>query len=182
MMAHYLSGYMDVRVAIAALAIPQDADYYASRIPSPYDSQIGRGVRAFSEASPGRQAALREAVDDERAGLLVAWSERMAAIAVRLDSDRPLVLGLVGLTLAAEADGGEAYLAAPLHRRSAEKLGSDADRLFDEAAGATDLMGARWLRDAREMEEQPEDSGYVEDSDEDGFRYLRTADVLRRWP
>jgi hypothetical protein len=173
---------MDVLLAIEALDVPAGAGYYRSRIPSPYDSQIARAVRAFSDATPGRQAALREAVDGDRADLLVAWSERVAALAVRLDSERPLVIGLVGLTLAAEADGGEAYLAAPLHRRSAEKLGVDPGRLFDEAAGATDLPGARWLRDAREMEEQPEDAGYVEDSDEDGFRYLRTADVLRRWP
>jgi hypothetical protein len=101
-------------------------------------------------------------------------------MAVRLDSSRPLVLGLVGLSIADEAGEGEALLVAPLHRRSAEKLDADPDRLFDEAAGLTDLIGARWLRDARDSDDQVEDAGYVEHQDEDGFRYLRAAGVTRR--
>jgi hypothetical protein len=53
-------------------------------------------------------------------------------------------------------------------------------RLFDEAAGLSDLPGARWLREARDSDDQVEDAGYVEDSDADGFRYMRTAGALRR--
>ena len=104
----------------------------------------------------------------------------MASLAVRLDSPRPLVLGLVALGLADEAGDGEALLVAPLHRRSAEKLGADAFRLFDEASGMSDLAGARWLEDARDADDEVEDTGYVEDEDEDGFRYLRTAGASRR--
>src|SRR5215208_8439500 len=111
---------------------------------------------------------------------LIPWGERVAALAVRLDSPRPLVLGLVGLSVADEAGEGEALLVAPLHRRSAEKLDADADRLFDEAAGLTDLIGARWLADARDSDDQVEDAGYVEHFGEDGFRYLRAAGVTRR--
>ena len=44
----------------------------------------------------------------------------------------------------------------------------------------TDLAGARWLRDARDSDDQVEDTGYVEDGDGDDFRYLRTAGALRR--
>ena len=75
-------------------------------------------------------------MDHDRSDLLCAWSERVAALAVRLESPRPLVLGLVGLSLADETGDGEALLVAPLHRRSAEKLDADPMRLFDEAAGA----------------------------------------------
>jgi hypothetical protein len=52
--------------------------------------------------------------------------------------------------------------------------------LFDEAAGIADLPGARWLRDARDSDDQVEDAGYVEDGDADEFRYLRTAGAARR--
>ena len=90
------------------------------------------------------------------------------------------VLGLVALSVADEAAAGEALLVAPLHRRSADKLDADADRLFDEAAGLTDLIGARWLRDARDSDEQVEDAGYIEHFGEDGFRYLRAAGISRR--
>jgi hypothetical protein len=171
---------MDVRDALAMLDLPRSDAYYDGAIPSPEDSSIARAVRAFSEADPGWQAVFRDAFDHDRADLLCAWSERVAALAVRLDSERPLVIGLVGLSVADEVSAGEAMLIAPLHRRSAEKLDVDADRLFDEAAGMTDLIGARWLRDARDSADQVEDSGYVEHVDEDGFRYLRAAGITRR--
>jgi len=171
---------MDAADALASLDLPRGERYYDQRIPCPDDSRIGRAVKAFSAARPIWQAAFREAIDLDRADLLCAWSERMAALAVRLDSPRPLVLGLVALSLADETGDGEALLVAPLHRRSAEKLGADPIRLFDEAAGVTDLAGARWLREARDSEDELEDTGYVEDADADGFRYLRTAGALRR--
>jgi hypothetical protein len=171
---------MDVRDAIAMLDLPHAAGYYDDAIPCAEDSEIARAVNAFSEAEPLWQAAFRDGVDQDRADLLCAWSERVAALAVRLDSARPVVIGLVGLSLADDGAAGEAMLIAPLHRRSAEKLDSDADRLFDEAAGLTDLIGARWLRDARDSADQVEDSGYVEHGGDDGFRYLRAAGVTRR--
>jgi hypothetical protein len=171
---------METSDALASLDLPRDERYYERRIPCAEDSRIGRAVKAFSSAAPVWQAAFRESIDLDRADLLCAWSERMAALAVRLDSPTPLPLGLVALSLADETADGEALLVAPLHRRSAEKLGVDPIRLFDEAIGLTDLAGARWLRDARDSDDQLEDTGYVEDDDGDGFRYLRTAGVTRR--
>jgi hypothetical protein len=171
---------MDVRDALTILELPRGDGYYDNPIPCAEDSAIARAVKAFTDASPSRQAAFRESMDADRADLLCAWSERVAALAVRLDSPRPLVLGLVGLSLADEAGEGEALLVAPLHRRSAEKLDADPDRLFDEAAGLTDLIGARWLADARDSADQVEDAGYVEHADDDGFRYLRAAGIARR--
>jgi hypothetical protein len=171
---------MDMSDALATLDLPRGERYYDQRIPCGEDERIARALKAFSAAPPVWQAAFREAIDLDRADLLCAWSERIAALAVRLDSARPLVLGLVALSLADETGDGEALLVAPLHRRSAEKLGADAIRLFDEAAGLTDLAGARWLRDARNSEDEIEDTGYVEDEDADGFRYLRTAGAGRR--
>src|SRR3954453_4758901 len=135
---------MDVRYALSMLDLPRPESYYDADIPCAEDEQIARAAKAFSAAAPAWQAAFRDAVDHDRADLLCAWSERVAALAVRLDSTRPLVLGLVGLSVADEAAAGEALLIAPLHRRSTEKLDADADRLFDEAAGMTDLLGARW--------------------------------------
>ena len=163
----------DVREQLERLGIPGGGSYYRSRIPCPEDSQIGRAIHAFAEATPREQAAFRAGIDRNRAGLLQVWSERMAALGVRLDSQKPLVQGLVGLSLAQGDDDHEALLVAPLHRRSAEKLGVDPGRVFDEAAGRTDLAGARWLAEMRDSEDQPEDAGYVEDDDGEGFRYER---------
>ena len=169
-----------MRTELSRLQAPGGGGYYRSRIPCAEDSEIARAINAFSESTPREQAAFRAGIDRTRAGLLQVWSERIAALAVRLDSPKPLVLGLVGLSLAQADDDHEALLVAPLHRRSADKLDVDADRLFDEAAGLTDLIGARWLRDARDSDEQVEDAGYVEHFGEDGFRYLRAAGISRR--
>src|SRR5215213_5649621 len=122
---------MDLHETLALLELRGGEGYYRSRIPGAEDERVGRAVAAFAAATPACQAAIRDAIDEDRAGLLRAWSERLASLAVRLDSQAPLVQGLVGLSLAHGADPGESLLVAPLHRRSAEKLGVDADRVFD---------------------------------------------------
>ena len=171
---------MDTFDALASLDLPHGEPYCDRRIPCADDTRIGRALKAFGAAPPVWQATFRDAIDLDRADLLCVWSERIAALAVRLDSPRPLALGLVALSLADEAGDGEALLVAPLHRRSAAKLGAGPLRIFDEAAGLTDLVGARWLRDARDSGDELEDTGYVEDADGDGFRYVRTAGTIRR--
>ena len=170
----------DVRTELSRLELPGGGGYYRSRIPCAEDSEIARAISAFTEATPREQAQFRAGIDRGRAGLLQVWSERLAALAVRLDSSELLVQGLVGLSLAQAEGDHEALLIAPLHRRSAEKLGVDAGRIFDEAAGRTDLAGARWLAEQRDSDEQPEDAGYVEDDDGEGFRYERDGGVERR--
>ena len=157
------------------LDMPPGEGYYRSRIPCPEDERVARVVRAFSESSPGRQAVFREAVDGVRAGLLLVFSERMAALAVRMESAQPIVQGLVAASLAQEGDPREALAVPALHRRRAEILGLDTLRLFDEAAGRTDLSGAHWLRDVRDADESPEDVGYEEADDGEGFRYERAV-------
>ena len=160
---------MDLHETLKLLDLPGGDAYHRSRIPNRCHSRVGRAVASFTAASPGGQAALREAIDEDRAGLLRAWSERLAALGVRLESQGPLVQGLVALSLAQEADGGEALLVAPLHRRSAEKLGLDADRVFDAACGRTDPVGARWLRAARDCRPPARGPGCIEDEARDGF-------------
>src|ERR1044072_4101024 len=134
---------MDVRDALAMLELPRIDGYYDSSIPNAEDSHIARSVRAFTEADPVWQAAFRDAIDNDRADLLCAWSERVAALSVRLDSERPIVLGLIGLSLDDEAAAGESMLIAPLHRRSAEKLDVDGDRRVGEGAGGGGPMRGR---------------------------------------
>lgn len=166
---------MDLRQLLGTLDMPPGDGYYRSRIPCPEDEAVARVVRAFSESSPGRQAVFRDAVDGVRAGLLLVFSERMAAMAVRMDSGEAIVQGLVAASVAQEGDPREALAVPALHRRSAEILGMDTVRLFDEAAGRTDLSGAHWLRDVRDADDSPEDVGYEEADDGEGFRYERAV-------
>src|SRR3954447_20697687 len=146
---------MDLRDLLAQLDLPPGDHYYRARIPCREDEQLARVVRAFSEASPGRQAVFREAIDGMRAGLLLVFSERVAALGVRFESSEPLVQGLVAASLAQEGDPREALAVPALHRRSAELLGLDGGRVFDEAAGRTDLSGARRLPGRRAAAGRP---------------------------
>ncbi|HEX6027003.1 MAG TPA: hypothetical protein VFZ00_33705, partial [Solirubrobacter sp.] len=110
---------MDLRQLLGTLDMPPGDGYYRSRIPCPEDEAVARVVRAFSESSPGRQAVFRDAVDGVRAGLLLVFSERMAAMAVRMDSGEAIVQGLVAASVAQEGDPREALAVPALHRRSA---------------------------------------------------------------
>src|SRR4051794_4605434 len=98
---------MDLRELLGMLDMPPGEGYYRSPIPCPEDERVARVVRAFSESSPGGQAVFREAVDGVRAGLLLVFSERMAALAVRMESAQPVVQGLVAASLAQEGDPRE---------------------------------------------------------------------------
>src|SRR3954447_15849184 len=97
---------MELHETLKLLDLPRGDAYHRSRIPNAHDTRVGRAVAAFSAASPGGQAAIREAIDDDRAGLLRAWSERLAALGVRLESQSPLVQGLLALSLGPEGHGG----------------------------------------------------------------------------
>src|SRR4051795_841424 len=126
---------MDLRELLGMLDMPPGEGYYRSRIPCPEDERVAKVVRAFSESSPGRQAVFREAVDGVRAGLLLVFSERMAALAVRMESAQPIVQGLIAASLAQEGDPREALAVPALHRRSAEILDIDTGGVFRRGAG-----------------------------------------------
>src|SRR5262245_5260428 len=163
---------MDLRELLGMLDMPPGEGYYRSRIPCPEDERVARVVRAFSESSPGRQAVFGEAVEGLCAGLQRVFSELLAG---RVEIVEPIAQGLVAASLAQEGDPREALAVPALHRRSAEILSADTIRLFDEAAGRTDLAGAHWLRDVRDAEDSPEDVGYEEADDGEGFRYERAV-------
>src|SRR3954453_10853223 len=150
---------MDLRDLLAQLDLPPGDHYYRARIPCREDEQVARVVRAFSEASPGRQAVFREAIDGMRAGLLLVFSERVAALAVRLESSEPLVQGLIAASLAQEGDPREALAVPALHRRSAELLGLDGGRVFDEGARRAAFFPARWLAAGRRRGRSPWEMG-----------------------
>src|SRR3954462_4532468 len=151
---------MDLRELLGMLDMPPGEGYYRSRIPCPEDERVARVVRAFSESSPGRQAVFREAVDGVRAGLLLVFSERMAALAVRMESAQPVVQGLIAASLAQEGDPREALAVPALHRRSAEPLGVEPMRLFGGAPGPPDPRGPHRLARRPHPEQRPGDVGY----------------------
>lgn len=148
--------------------------YLAKRIPDPLDSEIASLVDTAREA--GGWADLRARVGQEHESLFRLFAERMASEAVRLGNVEPLEQALIALAAGGlERDSREAMLIVPLVYRSAELLGEDPARLFEEVAA---LLGGPTADTLRGFLQRPDRSigamGYIESNDEDGFRYRRT--------
>jgi hypothetical protein len=134
-----------------------------------------------SASPPGRQAVFREAVDGVRAGLLLVFSERMAALAVRMESAQPIVQGLIAASLAQEGDPREALAVPALHRRSARSWGSETvPPVRRGQRAAQNHFGAQQAADVATAEDPvPEDVGYEEPTTARAFRY---DDAVARQP
>ena len=154
------------------LDMPPGESYYRSRIPCPEDERVAKVVRAFSESSPGRQAVFREAVDGVRAGLLLVFSERMAALAVRMESAQPIVQGLVAARSPRRATRAR-HSPSPPCTAAAPRSSAWTPAPVRRGRRPDGPSGAHWLRDVRDAEDSPEDVGYEEADDGEGFRYER---------
>ncbi len=145
-------------------------------LPHERDKEIGRlvdhlGRRGFHGSG--------ETLDEQHGRVLREFAERMASLAVRRRSPEDLRLGLLALALAASVSRDirdEIVVMAPLWR-SAEILGLDPVSEFTAAGEAVDGLGGQQLlsfaaRSPRDRSLQA--MGYIESSDEGGFRYERT--------
>jgi hypothetical protein len=150
---------------------PASNEGYLSRpIPVARDTEIRDLLAATSPQ------ALAAVLDQSHAPVLLAFAERMAALAVRRHDPDVLRDGIRAAAAAFEvADEREALLVLPLLWRSAELLGLDPAAELTGPPSGTGAPGA--LADFATR--QPEDRtiqvmGYRESADDDGFRYERT--------
>jgi hypothetical protein len=150
---------------------PASNEGYLSRpIPVARDTEI----RDLLAAAPPQ--TLAAVLDQSHAPVLLAYAERMAALAVRRHDPDVLRDGIraVAAAFTVTADEREVLLVLPLLWRSAELLGLDpAAELAGPASGAAPGPLAAFAT------RQPEDRtievmGYRESADDDGFRYERT--------
>jgi hypothetical protein len=159
---------------LEVLELEHNRGYGPRPIPVDRDSEIDEVVRRGLTAAG--YAQLRAAVAPGHHAVLRAWAERMASFAVRQASAEPLAPALVALALGGLDDGSrEALAVLPLVYRSAELVGEDPAGLFQRAAAAVGETAAAELRRFLTRGDRSIRSmGYVEDTDEDGFRYRRT--------
>lgn len=151
--------------------------YLGWPLPSPRDDEI---VALFDQARDnGELVRLAELVRPRQDSVLGAFAERMASLAVRTGDPTTLRNGLLAAALAIvapEVDVREVLLILPLLWHSAKRLELDPAAEFEATA---DLLppAATAMRQfvARKPEDQRiEAMGYVESSDDGGFRYERT--------
>jgi hypothetical protein len=151
----------------------QNEGYLDERLPSARDREI---LDLISGAGKnGRLRELSAHLSGNHVPVLLAFAERMAALAVRNRDPEMIRRGLLAACLTfAVGDRRDALLVLPLLWRSAERLLLDP---ASEFAAVSDDLGCDELSQfaRRDPEDRSiESMGYVESQDDDGFRYERT--------
>jgi hypothetical protein len=114
----------------------ESRDYRFSTLPSLADEKMMDLCEHFMQADEDRRAAFLSSLEESTAYALLAFAERMSMLSVRRGSERLLLLGLVGLVLAAHRiDPRMGLMVLSLLHRSAEKMGLDPGPVFRAAAG-----------------------------------------------
>ncbi|MFO1186227.1 MAG: hypothetical protein U1E87_01475 [Alphaproteobacteria bacterium] len=109
----------------------------------------------------------------------MAYSERMASMAVRTQDEELIFLGLLafGVDNLELGDARDSLLIVPLHHDAAVRINSNPVAIFERAAA---LLPERAASVLTSFHRRPEDTktiqsmGYTASSDADGFRYKRT--------
>lgn len=167
-----------VEGAAARLVAGRNAGYGPLPLPAPLDAEIGRLLDAFTRASPEQREFLLSRMTREHSPTLLAFSERMASLAVRERAPGRILEGLLALVVEGYAtDYRENALILSLHHDAATRIGADPARLFEEAASYAKPEVAQAL--TKFLARSPEDKsiaamGYEVGAEPDGFRYHRT--------
>ena len=123
--------------------------YLATRLPHELDAVVASAVAEYRAASPSARREMAENLQPRAAGVLSAYGQRMAAVAVRTGAVEPLRDGLVAMGVAearlSDARDNLIVLAAVNH--SAELLGTDLATLVDEIADEVPAAASAGFRD-----------------------------------
>jgi hypothetical protein len=147
-------------------------------IPQPRDSEISKLLRAWIalDEVDRNQSALE--ISDEQRPTLLAYSERMASLAVRERNQEFIILGLIALGVDGwRFDWRDNVLIVSLHFEAAERISASPEAIFAAAAQWLPEQPARGLRAflGRSAHDKSLGAmGYVAGKDEGGFRYQRT--------
>lgn len=125
--------------AIRRLEGKQFNGYLGNRIPHELDDVVTPIVDAYWHGNAAARKGMLDELGPRSAGVLSAYGQRMATVAVRTQSTEPLLRGLVSMGMAAplleHLEGNQSnliVLAAVNH--AAETLGHDLNRLLDQIA------------------------------------------------
>jgi len=160
------------------LGLENNAGYGPQPIPVARDFQVRELLEAWLALKEAERAiASANVLEDQRLTLL-AYSERMASLAVRTSDQSGIYFGLIALGIDGwRFDFRDNLTVVALHHDAALRMGASPAAIFNRAASVLPLRSARGLRDfsARNPGDQtPEAMGYIAGTDSDGFRYKRT--------
>lgn len=151
--------------------------YGTWRIPHEFDIEISKLIQRWLNLDElSRNAALSQISEDYQF-VFLAYSERMASLAVRDHNREYIFLGLLALGLDGwRFDWRENLLVVCLHYDAAKRIGLNPDELFEEAAKLLPNEASKGLQAflrRPEKDKSLEAMGYVTTTDADGFRYER---------
>jgi hypothetical protein len=168
----------DLFASAGWLSLDSNRGYGSLPIPKQRDKEISHLLRTWIELDERVRETSAAQMTDEQSRILLAYSERMASLAVRERKGDFLFLGLVALGLAGGLeDWRECLLRASLLFDAAQRIGSDPNPVFEKVAAVLPHQEtASELRQflARSAEDKSiEAMGFAAGSDEQGFRYQR---------
>lgn len=147
-------------------------------IPQPRDQEIAGLIKTWMKCDEAERKQIASRLSSDQTRTLLAFSERMASLAVRQKDEGLLVLGLLALGIDDwQGDWRDNMLIVPLHIDAAQRIGSDPNRIFEIAANLLCNKSASGLRSflrRSQRDKSIEAMGYVAAQDGDGFRYERT--------
>jgi hypothetical protein len=171
---------MAINLFLSATWLDSSANIGYGRLPLPQlrDDEITRLLEDWLLLDPSERLASSAQVSEKQKDTLLAYSARMASLAVREKSAERIHLGLLALGIDGwKFDWRDSVGIVCLHYDAALKLGLVPERAFEDAAAVLSLKVATELRafpKRSPVDRSLAAMGYVESVDSDGFRYKRT--------
>jgi hypothetical protein len=133
---------------IGSLRDRQFNGYLRRRIPHELDGAVDTVVEGYRVAAPRTRRAMLDQIDRPVAGVLSAYGERMAAIAVHTGSPEPLLRALIGMGMADAVldDRRDNLIVLAAVNHAAASVGTDLDRLIEQVAGVLPESAVETLR------------------------------------
>ena len=152
--------------------------YSRAPLPQLRDEEIAQLIKAWLGLSEQDRREAELHISREQSFALITFGERMASLAVRECNAERILLGLLALGIeGGNSDWRENYLVVPLHYDAAQRIGVDAEPIFENVitqVGGTFAKHLRQFLQAPTPKKSIDVMGYQIGSDEQGFRYRRT--------
>ena len=157
--------------------VPDYGAYFRSPIPVPTDVEIAAIVREWISLDRDARMTISAGLCERQSDRLLAFSERVASLAVRERNPDHVFVGLVALGVNDwKFDDRENLLVVPLHYDACARIGADPAALLESAAAVLPPRSATGLRAFGHRNERDRSiaaMGYEAGTDEEGFRYKR---------
>lgn len=168
----------EILESIRTLNTTRLAGWGTTRIPNEIDDEITDLIKAYLELDDEGKRKVRESVQRDQKFVFLAFAERMASLAVRLNSQGPLMTAMTAMFLQiGTGDVREDILRLTLVYAAAQKLGIDPRFVFLESArqfGLQNTSGLEAFLERSDEDKSIDSMGYAEGEDDDGFRFVRT--------